>query len=111
MAQAAVIPITGTASKQPPQKSGDDRNEPNTSDRAPRFAEAFQELEGDICDVVSMARLLSAATEGAFGEPDGDCFIAQPEAKMLVWAASHLQEMTDKLRDGYYAAFSGGSPC
>lgn len=77
-----------------PQAAGSPPRTPDSETK--RQASDFCDLEGPLCDVVTMASIAANIAANARTD-DGD----------LIFAVCHVSEMLDALKVKYYAAYNG----
>jgi hypothetical protein len=71
-----------------------------TADQEDKFqAQAFRDLEGRICDCVSMAKIATDAV-----------MELRTDDRELVFAVAHTFEMLNTLKVDYYAAYNNEKP-
>jgi hypothetical protein len=80
-----------------PQAAGSPPQTPDSE--AKRQLDGFTDLEGPLCDVVTMASI-AAQIAANTSTDDGE----------LIFAVCHVSEMLDALKVKYYAAYNGETP-
>jgi hypothetical protein len=77
-----------------------------------RLAEAYKDLEGELCEALQMATIVADRIGDTFeripssqGMPESTYYVPQLQAEAHLFAVHHLHSMIKKLNEKYHAAY------
>ena len=82
-----------------------------------RLAEAYKDLESELCEALHMATIVAERIEDTFertpshrGLPESTYYVPEHQAEAHLFAVNQLQRMMLELKAKYYAAYEEAMP-